>query len=176
MRAHAGRDRSGKTLNWRIIYALTPFTREVPRPIQVVSTLTPEHAQLSIYELWPHPVIVKELGRGWTPARAEELRLRDMAEQEAEIAQNPPKATLQSERLRHYLYFPERSNAEKAAQWFRSQGLTVEVRLGADHENWLALVKHGPLESSKDLKKLRDEMEALAERLHGEYDGWEGAV
>ncbi len=67
-------------------------------------------------------------------------------------------------------------DAEKAAQWFRSQGFSVDICLGADKENWLALVKHEVVENQQDLEKLRAEMEALTERLNGEYDGWEVAL
>jgi hypothetical protein len=80
--------------------------------------------------------------------------------------------------VNHYLYFPEKSDAEKAAQWFSTQGFSVETRIGADGENWLTLVKHSPPADSDEMDKLREEeeMEALASQLDGEYDGWESAL
>jgi len=118
--------------------------------------------------------MVKRIAQGWTPRRSEEFRLRDI--QEEEEKNSPKPRAVSSQTVRHYLYFPHKGNAEKAAQWFQSQGFAVEVRLGADKTNWLALVKHETVENQEDLEKLREEMEALAKRLNGEYDGWEVAV
>jgi hypothetical protein len=176
MRKHGARDRDGRTLTWKIVDASTPFTPDVLRQTPNVSLLTPEQQRLSIFSLWPHPVMVKELARGWTPARSEEFRLRDVAEDEAQNGQDSPKIVRLSESMRHYLYFPQKFNAEKAGQWFRSRGLSVEVRRGADGKNWLALVMHKPFKTEEEMNKLRGEMEALASELEGEYDGWELAV
>ncbi|HEX2049592.1 MAG TPA: ribonuclease E inhibitor RraB [Actinomycetota bacterium] len=73
-----------------------------------------------------------------------------------------------------YLYFPEEEGARRAAAKARSLGLEVEVRLGADDENWLCL-------ASQDLTF--DESDAVEERLvelagdlGGEFDGMERAT
>ena len=181
MRASWGEDASGKTHTWMVCRADMPFTVDNIAKAPKYHELTPDLAKLSMNELWAHPVLVKQLAQGWTPERAEELRLKALAEKAArESAGQGPggdaKPKLESERLRHYLYFPEKASAEKAAQWFRGQGMSVEVRLGGDRENWLALVRQKLPEKDADLDKFRGEMEALAQQLNGEYDGWEVAV
>ena len=176
MRHSNGGDATGKAHSWIIIRADMPFTLQSLKNAPKYKELTPEIEKLSIHSLWSHGLLVKRLAQGWTPERAEELRLTEFEEEKAEKhLASPPKPT-SNQSIRHYLYFPEKLNAEKAAQWFRSQGLTVDVRLGADNKNWLALIKHGTVEDQRDLEKLREEMEAVAEDLSGEYDGWEVAV
>lgn len=173
MRHSNGGDATGKTHSWTIVRADTPLTLENLKKAPKYNELTPELERLSIHSLWSHPLLVKRLAQGWTPERAEELRRNEV---EREKAEKPPPKSASKQSVRHYLYFPQKMDAEKAAQWFRSQGFSVDIRLGADRENWLALVKHEVVESQQDLEKLRAEMEALTERLNGEYDGWEVAL
>jgi hypothetical protein len=175
MRHSNGADRTGKTHSWKILRADTPFTLDNLRKSPNVVTLTPDLAKLSIHALWTHPLLAKRLAQSWTPERAEDLRLKAIAA-EARTAGSPQSKVLTAHVTQHYLYFPEESGAEQAAQWFRSQGFVVEVRRGADGISWLALVKHDEPEGEEALEKLRHEMEAIAERLNGEYDGWETAV
>ena len=61
------------------------------------------------------------------------------------------------------------------ASALRQRGFEVESRLGADDVNWLVLASH-VLEAPEALPALRDELEALAQRYSGEYDGWELAT
>lgn len=161
---------------WRILRGDTPLTLENLTKARIYTVLTSELEKLSILSLWSHPLLVKRLAEGWTPERAKEFTLREIAEEEARKHSAPQAKVASSQSVRRYLHFPEKANAEKAAQWFRSQGFAVDVRLGADKENWLALVKHEIVEDQEDMEKLHDEMEALAKRLNGEYDGWEVAV
>ena len=164
----------GRRPVWRIVEALAPLTIDFLQRTPVTYDLTQEQRKLSIRVLRPHPVMVEELARGWTPERAEEFEKQDRAAARARragqsAALDPPP----EQGMRHYLYFPEKSSAEKAALWFRSQKFIVDVRKGADGKSWLALVKHAPLPTIEDRDKLRDELEALAAQLNGEYDGWE---
>jgi Regulator of ribonuclease activity B len=176
MRHSDGADATGKTHSWTILRGDTPLTVENLKKAPKYKVLSPELEKFSIDGLWSHPLLVKRLAEGWTPERDEELRLEAIAQKEAENRLAPQTKAALNRSVRHYLYFPEKANAEKAAQWFRSQGFSVDVRLGGDNENWLALVKHETPDSQQDLEKLREEMGALAERLNGEYDGWEVAL
>ena len=72
--------------------------------------------------------------------------------------------------LDHYLYFPKRSNAEEAANRLRAKKWLVSVRMGADNKNWLTFAQQP---APFDLEDSRDELEAMAKELRGEYDGWE---
>src|SRR5215468_12478447 len=88
MRVPRGSDRSGKTLDWLITDASKALTLdEIPRMLNVTE-LTPAQKKLSFYRLWPPPVMVRELARGWTPERDEELRLQDVAAAEAKEKAN----------------------------------------------------------------------------------------
>jgi hypothetical protein len=173
---HGGFSKNRDTQTWKVLDASTSLTVDALSRMRKLHDLTAEQKRLSIYLLRPHPVMLRDLARGWTPERAEELDLQDAAAGEVKRADSLTMGEPSNHRMRHYLYFPEKSNAEKAGQWFRSQGLSVEVRRGADGENWLALVTQAPPKSDEECEKLREEMEALAEELDGEYDGWELAV
>jgi regulator of ribonuclease activity B len=78
--------------------------------------------------------------------------------------------------MRHYLYFSSESQAQNAAERLRARGLSVNVRLGADKKNWLALASQNTLQSPDQMEDVRDKMEAIAMEFGGEYDGWEVAI
>jgi hypothetical protein len=77
MRWQGGYDKDGRTTSWKIFLASDPLTLESHRRTPVIHDLTCEQRKLSIHQLWPHSVLVKELDRGWTPERAEELKMKD---------------------------------------------------------------------------------------------------
>jgi hypothetical protein len=79
MRHASGRTRQGKITGWRIVPALSPLTVDFLIRTPVLRELTQEQESLSIRHIWPHPVMVKELARGWTPGRAESLEDQDRA-------------------------------------------------------------------------------------------------
>jgi hypothetical protein len=68
-----------------------------------------------------------------------------------------------------YFYFPARASADELANALGNEGFEVEVRMGADDVNWLALATKqiGPAE----LDELEERFEELAESHGGEYDG-----
>jgi Regulator of ribonuclease activity B len=80
----------------------------------------------------------------------------------------------QPRRFRHFIYVPDRTNADALAAKLGLDGFEVESRMGADNVNWLILVHHelGPDEGA--IEVLREQLTGLAEALGGEYDGWEG--
>jgi hypothetical protein len=175
MRWRGPSDENGRTIGWKIFNAANPLTLEEHRRTPMIHHLKPGQERISIDVLRPHAAMVKELGRQWTPERAEELRLKDIAEAKARRAMAQP-AELSEQKMRHYLYFPKKSKAEKAAKRLRDLRYSVDVRMGADGENWLALATKGPLPAGEEMEGLRDKMEALAAELNGEYDGWEIAL
>ncbi|HXE35194.1 MAG TPA: ribonuclease E inhibitor RraB [Verrucomicrobiae bacterium] len=166
-------DMSGKPQYWMIFPAGNPLTLEFLKRTPKFKQLSPEQEKLSINALRPHPYMVRRLAEGWTPERAEELRLQAVVKAEEAKSKEPDSDQSSLKQLQHYLYFREKSNAEKAAIWFRSLGFSVEVRRSADDENWLALVKHEPPPNDDEMGRLRAEVESLAAQLGGEYDGWE---
>ena len=176
MRWPATQDQSGKTVAWKIFSASSGLTIEEHQRTPVLRKLTAEQEKLSIHTLRPHPIMVKELARGWTPERADDLRLQDVAEAEARRANQPLGNESSEHPMRHYLYFPEKRCAEKAGQRLKNRGFSVEIRRGADGENWLALATSTPPKTGEQMEELRNDMEALAAEFNGEYDGWESAI
>jgi hypothetical protein len=75
--------------------------------------------------------------------------------------------------MRHYLYFPKKPAVRKAEERLGGSGFAVEVRKGAVGRNWLVLATRTPPQTGEEADQVRNEMEALASELNGEYDGWE---
>lgn len=173
MRWCGARDAGGKPITWKIFKASTPLTVEEHLRIPIIYDLTPEQRKLSVHELWPHPVMVKELSRGWTPERAEELRRQDFELPKTSTASITQQRVTP---MKHYLYFPTKASAEAAGTRLRSEGVSVEIRKGAGGENWLALAAKAPPQIAEEMEGIRDQMEALAAQFGGEYDGWETAI
>lgn len=175
MRHEAGRTREGKVTGWRIIPALHPLTMDFLVQTPIVRELTPEQRKLSIRCLWPPPVMVRELERGWTPERAEDLEEQDRARACARRAQGTVSRQA-DQAMRHYLYFPRKRDAQAAGKKLLDQGFEVQIRKGADGETWLALAISDVPTTDEQMDGLRDEMESLAAQCGGEYDGWESAM
>lgn len=76
----------------------------------------------------------------------------------------------------NYLYLPDEARARAAAGELGQAGYHVEVRTAATGPSWLALAKINMVPSTENVALLRGRFESLAERLGGEYDGWEAAV
>jgi hypothetical protein len=176
MRWLAARDSSGRPIAWKIIRANTPLTLETHLNTPIVPQLTTEQEKLSAHVLRPHASMVKELARGWTPQCAEEMRLRDVAEAEDKGSGRDSEVSSSDKEMRHFLYFPKRLDAEKAGKELRSRGFAVEVRKAGAVKEWAVLATMTQSQSEAQVANLREELEALAARLGGEYDGLELAV
>ena len=176
MRWAAARDQTGKIVAWKILKASDSLAVEMHKRTPVIRALSPEQLRLSIHQIWPHPVMVRELARGWAPERAEELEMTDIAEAKVSKSNRLESVNVSDQPMRHYLYFPRKSDAEEAGRELRARGFCVTVRRGADGENWLALATHAPPGNDDEMDTLRDELEVLAAKLGGEYDGWELAA
>lgn len=166
-------DISGAMRGWKIFRASDPLTIENHRRTPVLRELNDEQRKLCIHELWPHQIMVKELARGWTPERDEELRLLDMAQADAREKEYRLSGQRREQLIWHFLYFPKKQSAEKAARRLRAGGFSVIVRKGADGKNWLTLASSTPPGTGEQMSELRRKMEALAAESHGEYDGWQ---
>lgn len=165
--------------------------------VEITSQLSDLERMLPIAEVLNHEALVSAIAEGWRPARGrprwadssrsgrgdgvtgtathgapdygavrspDGLAVRVLQEQ----------SLSDSERLVvHYLYFPTLVAARRAARALRREGFEVNVRLGADDENWLALARHRIVLSEEVMTDLRARMEDLAGRGRGEYDGWQ---
>ncbi len=133
-----------------------------------VTELTPEQRRLSEWSIVNHTGLVHWLTTGWLP-ELDEQRVRDARRSRAESKVQVMKAPAHIE---HFLYFPRRKEAENAGQHLRRKSFDVSVIRSADQKNWLVLARSPIPASEEDIEKVREEMEALAERLLGQYDGW----
>jgi regulator of RNase E activity RraB len=77
--------------------------------------------------------------------------------------------------FQHYLYFASSDAGEAVAAHLREQGFTVESRPGADGVHWLVLASHHLRPERQAVEAARSELEQLASRYAGEYDGWEAS-
>lgn len=75
-----------------------------------------------------------------------------------------------------YLYFPTQSAAESAATDLVALGYASNVRRAAKGTEWLCLATKSLAPSKERLHMARRELEAVARKFTGEYDGWETAV
>jgi len=75
-----------------------------------------------------------------------------------------------------YFYFRSRSNAELAGAELTASGFSVVVDKSAGGYKWLCLASKTMVPQARDLYTLRRRFSDLAEKLDGEYDGWETEV
>lgn len=178
MRNRRDADMAGRAINWWL------WDGNDYRP---VDTLSKEQRKLSIAAYWSHDVLVERIATGWSPEDEEEAAGPPPQHEETPLAQgtaSPEQQALEqmgrqgwdlsaTYRLTHYLYFGRKRLAARAAEDLRRRGWTVEVNRSVGEDDWLVLASHETVMSEDELLRLRDELEALAASIGGEYDGWE---
>jgi hypothetical protein len=140
----------------------------------VRTELSPEEKRLFIAAIWNHAFLVDRLVTEWRP---------EQEPSEAAAVESPPdrgepqtsSGAAVPGRLSHYLYFPTQKASKAVAAELRQRGFEVENRRGADGKSWLVLASHTQ-EDPEQLQTVRDDLEQLAQRHSGEYDGWELAT
>jgi regulator of ribonuclease activity B len=85
--------------------------------------------------------------------------------------------------VNHYLYFPSRKQAERAASRLRNMGYAVrneeqgDAQERAGGKSWLVLASHSlEPEDALALHRISSELESLANAEGGEYDGYDREV
>lgn len=116
--------------SWKILRASDLLTLEFHVRTPAIQTLTPEQEKLSIHQLWPHAVLVREIARGWTPERAHELELEDAATAEEQKKNHRDGDESSRQVMRHYLHFPRKSAAGRAGERLRNLGLRWKFARG----------------------------------------------
>jgi Regulator of ribonuclease activity B len=76
------------------------------------------------------------------------------------------------EYIDHYFYFPEHSDAERAAIHLRGRGWNTQVKPAAVGSDWLTLATQ-PATGEEEMGEIYDELSAFARWFNGAYDGWE---
>jgi len=166
----------GRVTRWRIISAASRLTVDELLRTPVVTELTPEQTRLSVREIWPHAAMVKQLARGWTPERAEELHLKDVAEAAGQRKSQAATDDSSYKGMRHFLYFPNKKKALEAGELLHGHGFAVKIGRHPDGEQWGIFATGEAPKTGEQMDDLRDEMETLAVRFGGEYDGWEASL
>lgn len=176
MRHAAAFDSFGRVIRWRIVSAASQLTPEILMRTPLITDLTCEQRKLSIREIWPHAALVNELARGWIPERAEELHLKDLSDA-AEKRSNQTTGDDSYKGMRHFFYFLKKRNAQEAGEELRVHGFSVIVEIHSEEKLWKVLAtKDPPPGTSEEMDELREEMEGLAVKFGGEYDGWEAPL
>jgi hypothetical protein len=76
-----------------------------------------------------------------------------------------------------YLYFPSEDDAGKAAAELRRLGYAAQVRPPLpDFDEWLCYATRRMVPSAQEIDDARSELESLASRFSGDFDGWEAAI
>ena len=76
-----------------------------------------------------------------------------------------------------FLYFPSEHGAAKAAAELRRSGYSAEVRPPLpDFDEWLCYATRRMVPSAEGIEDVRAELESLAGRFSGDFDGWEAAI
>jgi hypothetical protein len=158
--------------------------------------LSDEELKLPLAGIWNHEYLLERVLEGWRPEQ-EGNGEGGPSVAENEVApvsddrQRPGNAptdrdaieelrrtsnTEEPHLVAHYLYFQRKDAAARTAVELRARGFRIEERLGADGVNWLVLARHDAIPTEKAIASVRKTLEQLAERLGGEYDGWEAEV
>jgi hypothetical protein len=154
-----------------------------------VEELTTDVQKLSIAEIWNRHLLVNRVGTGWRPAddvgvrRASTERAQKRSARDGTVGAPPETADSlaalpdlsKARSIAHYLYFSTKRRACQAAARLRREGLSSEVRLSVEGESWLVLARRAVTEVGQTATEIRrrEHLEAVAEELEGEYDGWE---
>ena len=74
--------------------------------------------------------------------------------------------------LEFFLYFPDESAAEAAAEDMRARGYEVQVRPSEDGTDWLCFAEKTMVPDYEAIRDISRDFEAIAAAHGGEYDGW----
>jgi hypothetical protein len=75
-----------------------------------------------------------------------------------------------------YLYFTTKSDADGAAADLASAGLSGSLASNEAQDSWLVKVEFHAVVSEEAVGELSGRMNAIAQRHHGVYDGWEASA
>jgi hypothetical protein len=75
-----------------------------------------------------------------------------------------------------FLYVPSQKEADAAFEELQKSGYSVSSKQTAAGTQWLCLANKTMVPNLENLAAVRKEMEALAAKYKGEYDGWEAAT
>lgn len=112
--------------------------------------------------------VVERLSMGSMSQEADAATLRELEKAGSDLAK--------PHEIDFFLYFPTKRVAESAATEMSDLGYKVTVGEKAYEGQWGCQGKKVAVPSEGFLGKCRTELEAIASKLGGEYDGWGAGV
>lgn len=139
--------------------------------------LSEEELRIPIAGIWNHEYLLNRIAEGWRP---EHVGRRPVASEEPiQQPPDPAKASRSAHSVdelcfeRHYLYFPDESDAQAAAEELRKARFSARAQRSADGVNWLVLAERQASPDADSLDFAADLMQRVAGSRNGEYDGHE---
>lgn len=78
--------------------------------------------------------------------------------------------------VKAYIYFRTKPDAERAAADLASEGFRGSLGSNEAEDSWLATVELEIVVSAESIADLSTCLQAVADRHHGDYDGWEASA
>lgn len=75
-----------------------------------------------------------------------------------------------------YLYFPTKEKSDIAKKELNDSGFLTDTIKSVDGKNWLCLAEKEIVPDAKVLTGIRIQLEKLARKFGGNYDGWETGI
>lgn len=84
-------------------------------------------------------------------------------------------ALASAESLDHYFFFPDRADAQAAADRLEQRGWgTRSLSIHPEQQKWLLHMRQPAKPGNpENLQDLQTELDLFADEHHGEYDGWQ---
>lgn len=155
-RRMGGFDREGRILPWII--------EDKGRDVAIVKRLSKKQKQLPEAALMGTETFFEEL----SPVPSHE-------EDDIPTTHNvdPSKGEQEVVAIWHYLYFPKKLDAEKAAREIGTDCGIVNCRRSAQGKEWLVLVESRKASEMEACEQIQERLESVTVKFRGEYDGWE---
>jgi predicted metal-dependent phosphoesterase TrpH len=112
---------------------------------------------------------VRDAGAPTTPAEADRLAVRQLEGRGADLTQ--PRHII------HVLYFPDETDARRAADEIERAGYETTVALpGEPVREWSVRAEANRVVAANTVEAFRAWFEQIATEFRGEYDGWEASA
>ena len=144
---------------------------------QCASATAPFFERGSPRNIWRVPKWLPRFGRSSSASAAKRSQVSS-GQDELALAQlvNAGGDASSPTEIWFYVYFPTEAAARTAERELAPVGVHCEVRPAAKGSTWLVLARITALPTAANVEAESERFQALAERLGGEYDGWEAAV
>lgn len=155
-----------------------------------IEGLTAAQRDLPLDGIPSHPLLIDRIVSDWHP-RDDVSAVEKAAEPKEATTDEPQEESAAPPPMRHFLYFPTEAAAQRAATQLRAAGYTGVAVRPPDSEyfedetppgtrplnrEWGVVAAGDVPPPGEPFGDTREHLEALAEELGGEYDGWELAV